>query len=246
VLADQQALDREMLARLLSDHPAVTVVAEVSSQIELVALFPRLQADAVLMNWSMTGALEIVRFIQESHLMPAVVLHEMPDSEDDLARALAAGIRGIAGRDTDIDGLVELLSSAVAGGVHVSPDLTPLVARIHSRVVEAPRPAGLAGTDRPTAREIEVLTLLADGRSNRAIASALGLSEHTVRAHLRGLSRKLGTDNRVQTVQQALRLGLLVPREPAGEAAQQQEASNSRRRRSARAALNGRERSSDG
>jgi two-component system nitrate/nitrite response regulator NarL len=120
---------------------------------------------------------------------------------DDLATArtaLKGGIQGIVDRSATKTEFVECIKQAVAGEFAISPHLARRLARPHGSTAEAGLDGGLHPANGLTKREGEVLRALSEGCSNRAIATRLFISEHTVRAHLRCIMRKLGVTNRVQ------------------------------------------------
>ncbi|MER6800434.1 response regulator transcription factor, partial [Amycolatopsis mediterranei] len=116
----------------------------------------------------------------------------------DAVRALGAGARGYVLKAGPPEELFRAVRSAAAGGLGLAPEIVDgLVGQVVSPDPDL------------TTREIEVIRLLASGRSNRAIAEALFLSEATVKTHLVRIYRKLGADNRAAAVSEAVRRGLL-------------------------------------
>jgi two-component system, NarL family, nitrate/nitrite response regulator NarL len=122
------------------------------------------------------------------------------DRTEQVREALRLGVRGALRRDASSEQLT-LASLAVAAGLHAfdDPSFAPVLTP----------PAPQTDADVLTSREREVLEHVASGRSNRAIAEALGISDHTVKFHVRALLEKLGADTRADAVARALRRGLL-------------------------------------
>jgi two-component system nitrate/nitrite response regulator NarL len=117
------------------------------------------------------------------------------------ATALAAGIRGYLSRDIDARRLTAALSAAASGLVVLDPEIVshPLPARASPQMIEDLTP-----------REIEVLQLLAEGMANKAIATRLGISEHTAKFHVNAILGKLGARSRTEAVITAARHGLIT------------------------------------
>jgi len=118
------------------------------------------------------------------------------------AAAIAAGARGIVLRETAPDRLVAALQAVARGLVVIDPALPDLVPRARPPVSDLVEPL--------TPRENEVLQLLAEGRSNKSIASRLGISEHTAKFHVNAILGKLGATTRTEALAHAARLGLVL------------------------------------
>lgn len=136
--------------------------------------------------------------------VPTVALLERMDPE--LARhALVSGALGVLALDSDADELVAAVRAAAAGLAVMHPSLlTGLAGSLSGRVVQQPARARLS------AREREVLALLAEGLPNKAIAPRLGITEHTVKTHVAAVYEKLHARNRAEAVVAAARQGLLL------------------------------------
>lgn len=211
LLGDGRPLIRAGLIRLLSNQPEIAVVADVAGAADLADAVAACAPDIVVLDSQLPGgAIHAARSLRLQRPALAILLYGLDESESDVLEALQAGVRGFAGQEADIEGLTRSIRSVAAGELMASPRLARHIETLFGglRSQEGARP-GETG-DPLTDRELEVLALVASGASNRGVAAALGLSEHTIRAHLRSASRKLGVRNRVQAVSAAIRKGSLV------------------------------------
>jgi DNA-binding NarL/FixJ family response regulator len=133
----------------------------------------------------------------------APVLALLPD-ESLAADALAAGARGLLLREASVETLCRTIEAVVEGLLVLDPALLGALQPVAPRPDEAPPAEPLTG------REREVLQLLAEGLSNRAIAQALAISEHTVKFHVNAIMSKLDAQSRTEAVVRATRLGLIL------------------------------------
>ena len=211
LIADDHTLFRDSLRSLLTSH-GFDVVGEAREGGEAVALARRLRPDVVLMDLSMPGlgGLAATRLISAE--MPEVKVVVLTGSEEDaqLFEAIKSGAQGYELKNIESRALFDLLAGVGRG----EPGLTPLLAaKLLQEFARPPRPAAEAhDPDALTEREREVLELLVDGvTSNRKLAKQLGVSENTVKFHVRNILDKLHLHNRAQVVGFALRHGVVAP-----------------------------------
>jgi len=211
LIADDHTLFRDSLRSLLTSH-GFDVVGEAREGGEAVALARRLRPDVVLMDLSMPGlgGLAATRLISAE--MPEVKVVVLTGSEEDaqLFEAIKSGAQGYVLKNIESRALFDLLAGVGRG----EPGLTPLLAaKLLQEFARPPRPAAEAhDPDALTEREREVLELLVDGvTSNRKLAKQLGVSENTVKFHVRNILDKLHLHNRAQVVGFALRHGVVAP-----------------------------------
>jgi DNA-binding NarL/FixJ family response regulator len=200
IVADD-SLARAGLATLLADQSECTVVGQVSGASDLAAALDVYLPDLVLwdLGWEPAISLETLAELAEGG-PPIVAL--LPD-ETNAAEAWAAGARGLLLREVSVERLVAALGSVVQGLVALDPSLSDV---LRSSGDQAPVPLA----EPLTPRESEVLQLLAEGLSNRAIAYRLGISEHTVKFHVNAIMNKLGAQSRTEAAVRATRMGLLL------------------------------------
>lgn len=199
LLVDDHALVRRGFRRLLEDDPAVAVVGEASDGAEAVRAAVELEPQVVVMDCAMPGegGLAATREILRRVPGTAVLMLSM-HAEDTLVRqALEAGARGYVLKNAlDLD-----LASAVRRVASGETVLDPMVS--HARGLKGERGHGL------TARELEVLRLICDGLSNRAIAARLDLSANTIAVHRANIMQTLGVHKTAELVMYAVQHGLV-------------------------------------
>jgi DNA-binding NarL/FixJ family response regulator len=200
LLADDHPVVREGLRGMLAAEPDIEVVGEAASGPEAVALAERLRPDVVLMDLRMPGGdgVEATRRLAGT----TVVVLTTYDSDADILRAVEAGAAGYLLKDTPRAVLADSVRAAARG----ETVLTPAVAgRLLGRMRAEPAPR----TEQLSARETEVLTLVARGLTNGEIARKLYLSEATVKTHLLRTCAKLGVSGRTAAVTKAIETGAL-------------------------------------
>ncbi|MFF4056624.1 response regulator [Streptomyces sp. NPDC001668] len=207
LIVDDHTVVRAGLRALLEGEPGLTVIAEAGDGTEAVRLAQQLRPDVVLMDLRLSdaatpadghGGIEATRRITATVPGANVVVLTSYSGRGDVVRAVEAGARGYILKAGPPEELFRAVRAAAAGGMGLAPEAA---ARLVHR---APDPAPALSE-----RETEVVRLLAQGLSNRAIANSLFLTEATVKTHLVRIYRKLGTENRAGTVSEAVRLGLL-------------------------------------
>ena len=211
LIADDHTLFRDGLRSLLTSH-GFEIVGEAREGAEAVELTRRLQPDIVLMDLSMPGldGLAATRLISAE--MPQVKVVVLTASDDDakLFEAIKSGAQGYLLKNLESRELFALLEGVGRG----EPALTPLLAsKLLQEFARPLRPAAEShDPDALTDREREVLELLVHGvTSNRKLATNLGVSENTVKFHVRNILDKLHLHNRAQVVGFALRHGMVAP-----------------------------------
>jgi len=220
LVVDDQELVRAGFCVILDSAEGITVVGEAGDGEAAVERASAVHPDVVLMDVRMPGmdGLEATRMITaaaaERGSGPSVVMLTTFDLDDYVYEALRSGASGFLLKDSPRGDLVAAVRAAAAGDALLAPSVTRrLIEAFARRPPETtPSPARLAAL---TARERDVLLLIARGRSNAEIAAALFLSEATVKTHVGNLLAKLGLRDRVQAVILAYETGMVVPGDPA-------------------------------
>jgi DNA-binding NarL/FixJ family response regulator len=212
VLADDQRVVREGLELVLQMLPDIDVVGVAANGVEAVALVNRERPDVVLMDLKMpemSGVEATSRIRAERPEVGVVVLTTYADDESVFA-ALKAGARGYLTKDAGAEEISRALVRVASGQAMLDPMVQ---ARVLDRLEAAPEPPVVRGGEvgTLTAREVEVLTLIAHGMSNAEIADHLVVGESTVKTHVNRIFAKTGLRDRAQVVAFAYRTGLARP-----------------------------------
>ena len=217
VVADDQTVVREGIVMLLGLLPGIEVIGAAGDGDEAVRLVAELAPDVVLMDLRMPrcDGVEATRRIRAEHPGTQVVVLTTYADDESLFPALRAGARGYLTKDAGGDEIVRAVQSVLSGDAGLSPSIQR---RLLERLSDpAPELQPVAATEPPdglTARESEVLLLIAEGLSNQEIARKLHVSTATVKTHINNLFAKTGLKDRAQAVRYAYAKGLARP--PAG------------------------------
>jgi DNA-binding NarL/FixJ family response regulator len=202
LIADDHSVVRKGLRMFLGRDPEIVLVGEAADGQEAVALARQLRPDVVLMDLLMPG--------MDGIAATAIIRRELPETEvialtsvlesDSVVGAIKAGAIGYLLKDTQAAELRRAIKAAAAGQVQLSPQASAYLVQ-QVRFPDTTEPL--------TAREMEVLRLMADGQANKEIARTLQIAEDTVKTHVRHILAKLGVQSRTQAVLCAIRLGLV-------------------------------------
>jgi DNA-binding NarL/FixJ family response regulator len=206
ILVDDHAAVRAGVRVMLEAEPDLVVIGEAGDGAEAIrALAAR--PDVVVLDLAMPGlgGLEALPALREASPRTAILIFTMHGNAAYVAAAMRAGARGYLLKSARQQDLLAAVRAVHAGHGYLQPEITGPLLR---RVIADDRVA--AGKDALTAREVQILEAVADGRSNKEIAAALGIAEDTVKTHLRHLFEKLGASDRAQAVAIALRQRLIA------------------------------------
>ena len=198
LLVDDHALLRTGVANIINHEPDLQVVAEAGDGAEALAAYDQHKPDVTLLDLRMPvmEGVEVVRRIRERDPRALVIILTTYDTDDEISRALKAGAKAYVLKDIAADALVGCIRDVLAGKTYLAPAAAAKLAEGVTRVQLTPR-------------EMETLKLVADGKANKEIATALDISERTVKTHLAHLFEKLGATSRTEAVKVATRRGLV-------------------------------------
>jgi two-component system NarL family response regulator len=207
VVADRQPLYRRGVADVLGDERDIVVVGETGDGADVPALVAKVRADVVLLDLEIPGGgVDACSRLSERRPEARVVVLTQADDDADLAGAVRAGARGYLRKDTAPEELVSAVRTVASGGSLLSPAMASRM--LDEFAVLVRRQDSLSGAAL-SRRELEVLSLVAQGLGNKAIADRLFISENTVKNHVRNIHEKLQVHSRMEAVVRAVRDGLL-------------------------------------
>lgn len=212
LLIDDHTLFRVGLEGLLA-HRGIEIVASASDGREGLESAKSLAPDVVLLDMRMpdVDGIGVLKKLREGGFENPIVMLTTSTEERDLVESLRNGAQGYLLKDMEPDELVLALRDIVKGKTIVAPDLAPVLAKIvkgDGTLIEEASPF-----DELTPRESEILGLLAEGQSNKVIARNLGISDGTVKLHVKAILRKLGVHSRVEAAVIAVEKGLRSDRD---------------------------------
>jgi DNA-binding NarL/FixJ family response regulator len=209
LIADDMALQRELLAKLLDRQPDISVVGEAGSPEEAISAAAELSPDVVLMDLRMPrhdpqGGIRAIGHITEGHPGVKILALTESDDETDVRAAALAGAAGYIVKSVKAAKIAEAVRAAHAGQGWLDPSVTAYLLHDYRR-------ASQESTARPilTQTELRVLQRVAAGQTTVEIADELFVAEKTVKNHLANIYRKLGVKNRSHAVSEGYRQGLL-------------------------------------
>jgi DNA-binding NarL/FixJ family response regulator len=198
LLVDDHALLRTGVANIINQERDLHVIAEAANGAEAVDAFREHRPDVTLLDLRMPvmEGVEVVLRLRERDPRARVIVLTTYDTDEEISRALKAGAKAFVLKDISADDLVTCIRDVLAGKTYIAPAAAAKLAEGVTRV-------------RLTPREMSTLKLLADGKANKEIATALDISERTVKTHLGHLFEKLGVTSRTEAVKVASRRGLV-------------------------------------
>ncbi len=210
LLADDHALVRSGLRMVLNLEADLDVVAEASDGLQAVELALAQPFDLAILDVSMPGLTgpQAARQLRDHRPDLRILLLSMHDGEQHLREALAAGASGYVLKSAADRDLVHACRAALRGQPFVYPAEIDAILRAHLEDTSGP---GGAGIDRLSARETEIVKLVAEGHSSKTIGSLLHISDNTVERHRANVFDKLGLTDRVALTRYAIRRGLIEP-----------------------------------
>jgi DNA-binding NarL/FixJ family response regulator len=197
LLADDHPVVRQGLALILNSEAEMTVVGQASTGREAVALFCQHQPDVALLDLRMPGmnGVEAIAAIRSQFPSACIILLTTYDGDEEIYQGLKAGAKAYLLKDTSCDEILATIRKAYLGQKHISSE-------VGAKLAERMALPELSD------REREVLQLMATGKSNQEIGTALGIAESTVKFHVNNIFSKLGVGDRTQAAIAALKRGI--------------------------------------
>ena len=197
---DDHPLLREGIAAVIGNQPDIVIAGEAANGIEAIERFRALRPDVVLMDLQMPemGGIEAIVAIRAEFPQARIVVLTAHRGDVQIGRALKAGAVGCLLKGSLRKELVDAIRVVAKGQRRIAPDLAVELAAHHA--------------DEPlTERELDVLRSIASGHSNKIVADTLGISEETVKTHVRSILAKLSANDRTHAVTIALKRGIIGP-----------------------------------
>ncbi len=209
LLADDHIVMRTGLRALLERQPNLEVVGESENGRETVELVASLGPDVVVMDVAMPvlNGIEATKTIVTQRPATAVVILSMHADESYVMRALKAGARGYLLKDSAAADLISAIQAVSQNKSFFSPKVSRILAEDYVRVLK--QKGAVDSYDLLTSREREILQLLAEGKANKEVATALNISPYTVETHRRHILEKLNLHNPAELILYAVRKGII-------------------------------------
>ena len=210
LLADDHGIVRRGLRSLLESEPGVVVVGEAADGLEALRLATETAPDILILDVAMPkmNGIEVASRVQKLEGAPRVIILSMHTDESYIIRALAAGARGYLLKEATDEALIPAIRSVMSGKPFFSPAVAAVLMEDYVRQLQS---RGLTDSYHLlTDREKQVLQLLAEGRSNKEVATLLDLGVSTVETHRANLMQKLNLHNTAEIVLYAVRKGIIV------------------------------------
>jgi DNA-binding NarL/FixJ family response regulator len=204
-LADDHTLVREGIAALIAKHPDLTVVGQCGDGLKVAGEVAQAKPDVLLLDLTMPGlnGLDICRQLSRRQKNVAILVLTMHAEEEFVVRALESGASGYLLKEAAAEQLAEAVHTVAAGKVYLGPGVSRSVL---NKLVNG---KGSDPYNQLTARERQVLQLIAEGKTNRTISEMLGLSVKTVDTHRARMMRKLDIHDQTNLVKYAIRRGIV-------------------------------------
>ncbi len=211
LLVDDQAIVREGLRSMLGLEPDITIIGEAANGEQAISLARNLLPAVILLDVRMPGmdglaALERIKAVAPRSSVIMVTLYDDPDY---LMRAVCSGAAGYVLKDSTREELIRAVRITVEGGAVIAPSLLPQLLRKVGQMATTPPVEACILVEPLSDRELEVLRLIAEGKTNQEIAEVLIVSPTTIKTHVQNILHKLGVSDRTQAAVYAVRCGMI-------------------------------------
>ncbi|OPX17614.1 hypothetical protein BXT86_05570 [candidate division WOR-3 bacterium 4484_100] len=208
IIADDHAIIRDGLRRIIEEVPGYKVVGEASDGLQTVRMVRKLNPDLLILDISMPNlrGIEAITKIRKFNKQVKILILTMHKSEDYAYECLKAGAQGYILKEDADDELITAIQTLRKGQIYLSSSLSDNVIR---ELLRRRKTQDRSKFELLTTREREVLKMIAEGNSNKKIAEKLGISIRTVEHHRLRISKKLGFNNITELVKFAIRVGLI-------------------------------------
>ncbi len=203
LIIDDHPLFRKGLMQLFENEQGFTIAGECASGQDGIQLAKEIKPDLILLDLNMKemDGIEVLKAIKnETAIDPIIIMITVSDSEVDLVTAIKNGADGYLLKDSEPEELIDKIRTAASGQIVLTDNLTGML----SRAMRDDRPIKSREEPLLTNREQEILSLIAEGLSNKKIARELGISDGTVKVHVKNLLRKLKLNSRLEAAVWAL------------------------------------------
>jgi DNA-binding NarL/FixJ family response regulator len=198
LIVDDHPVVQAGLASMLATHKGIEVIGSASSGEEALAMVQQDMPDIILLDLRMPGmsGIDTLRALKESQTTARTIILTSFETDENIYRAIQAGAQGYLLKDTSQSQMLEAIATVHAGKRYIPRQIA---ARLAERMLRSDL----------TARELEILEMLAKGLTNKQIGHALAISENTVRNHVNSIMEKLEVSDRTEAVAVAIQQGII-------------------------------------
>lgn len=201
VLIEDNRLLREGISAMIKKQPDMTIAATVGNGENILQLVEKANPDVVILDLGLRSrnSLEIVKLIKKAHPEIKIMVMDLIPLQEDVFEFVQAGVSGFTLKDVNTANFFKTLRLVYEGKKVLPPNLTDsLFSQIVQHAIQTAKPSAVKDAVRMTKRERQVIDLIADGFTNKEIASRLHLSTYTVKSHVHNILEKLSLHSRVQ------------------------------------------------
>jgi DNA-binding NarL/FixJ family response regulator len=214
VIADDHQMFREALRRFLDKEPSVEIVGEAANGVEVLRLITEVGADVLLLDLAMPGSsgLDALRSLSELGAPVRTLILTGSTDREEVVQAIRLGARGVVIKDESLDLLIKSIEHVAAGHYWIGHERMGDLLESVGKPMKKPAPRRPVET--LTARELQIISAIVQGATNKQIGQQFRLSEQTVKNHLKNIFDKLGVANRLELALFAVNHRLIADGEP--------------------------------